>query len=44
MHGAVAAICRNGEKLGIKPAEFDVVEWHTQTPNVKTHRQPVNRL
>ena len=33
MHGAVAAICRNGEKLGIKPAEFDVVEWHVQTPN-----------
>ena len=33
MHGAVAAICRNGEKLGIKPAEFDVEEWHTQTPN-----------
>lgn len=31
MHGAVSAICRNGEKLGIKPAEFDVVEW--QTPN-----------
>ena len=28
MHGAVAAICPNGEKLGIKPAEFDVVEWH----------------
>ena len=38
MHGAVAAICRNGEKLGIKPAEFDVVEWHTQTPNIQAQR------
>jgi hypothetical protein len=27
-HGAVAGYCDNGEKLGVKPGEFDVVEWH----------------
>jgi len=26
-HGAVAIICDNGEKLGVKPYEFEVVEW-----------------
>lgn len=33
-HGAVAGYCDNGEKLGVKPGEFDVVEWHeTKTQN-----------
>ncbi len=27
-YGAVSGICTNGEKLGVKPGEFDVVEWH----------------
>lgn len=26
-HGAVAAICKNGEVLGVKPNEFEVSEW-----------------
>ena len=25
-HGAISAICSNGEKLGVKPDEFDFVE------------------
>ena len=29
-HGAVAAILPNGQSLGLKPAEFDVVEWHPE--------------
>ena len=33
-NGAVAGYCDNGEKLGVKPGEFDVVEWHeTKTQN-----------
>lgn len=33
-HGAVAGYCDNGQKLGVKPGEFDVVEWHeTKTQN-----------
>jgi hypothetical protein len=28
IHGAVAGWCDNGEMLGVKPGEFDVVEWH----------------
>lgn len=27
-YGAVSAICTNGERLGLKPYEFDVIEWH----------------
>jgi hypothetical protein len=27
-YGAVSAILPNGEKLGLRPEEFDVVEWH----------------
>jgi hypothetical protein len=27
-YGAVSAILPNGEKLGLRPAEFDVTEWH----------------
>lgn len=27
-YGAVSAICANGERLGLKPREFDIVEWH----------------
>lgn len=35
-HGAVSGYCDNGEKLGVKPGEFDVVEWHeTKTQNDK---------
>lgn len=27
-HGAVCAVCENGEHLGVKPDEFAVIEWH----------------
>jgi hypothetical protein len=27
-HGAVAAILPSGELLGLKPYEFEVIEWH----------------
>jgi len=27
-HGAVCGWCCNGEKLGVKPDEFEVVSWH----------------
>ena len=29
-YGAVTAILPNGEKLGLLPSEFDVIEWHNQ--------------
>jgi hypothetical protein len=32
-HGAVAGYCDNGEKLGVKPGECDVVEWHDAKPH-----------
>ena len=25
-HGAICAICDNGEKLGVKPGEFELIE------------------
>ena len=25
-HGAVCGICENGQKLGVKPGEFEIVE------------------
>ena len=31
-NGAVAGWCDNGEKLGVKPGEFDVVEWYDAKP------------
>lgn len=27
-HGAMSAILPNGEKLGIKPSECEIIEWH----------------
>lgn len=27
-YGAVSAILENGEQLGLKPGEFEVIEWH----------------
>lgn len=27
-HGAVSGRCTNGQLLGLKPDEFEVVEWH----------------
>ncbi len=27
-HGAMSAILPNGEKLGIRPAECEIIEWH----------------
>lgn len=27
-HGAISAILPNGEKLGIKPGECEIIEWH----------------
>ena len=32
-YGAVSAILSNGEKLGLRPQEFDVTEWHPCTNN-----------
>lgn len=29
-HGAVSAILPNGERLGLRPSEFDVIEWHSK--------------
>jgi hypothetical protein len=29
-HGAVCAVCDNGERLGVKPHEFAVIEWHNE--------------
>lgn len=31
-HGAVAAILEDGRNLGVKPYEFEVVEWHEPVP------------
>jgi hypothetical protein len=31
-YGAVAAILENGEQLGLKPGEFEVIEWHDDKP------------
>jgi hypothetical protein len=28
-HGAMSAILPNGEKLGIRPSECEIVEWHS---------------
>lgn len=28
-YGAVSAILKNGKKLGLRPSEFDVTEWHS---------------
>lgn len=33
MHGAVAGICADGGKLGVKPGEFEVVEWYEKPAN-----------
>lgn len=38
-YGAVAAHMPNGKKLGVKPGEFSVVEWHDLKPN---DRGPAN--
>lgn len=27
-HGAVAAILEDGRKLGLRPYEFEIIEWH----------------
>lgn len=27
-YGAVAAVMDNGKNLGLKPGEFEVIEWH----------------
>lgn len=31
-HGAVAVICENGFKLGVKPYEFEITGWHETGP------------
>lgn len=28
-HGAMSAILPNGEKLGIRPSECEIIEWHS---------------
>ena len=32
VNGAVSGLCANGELLGVKPDEFDVVEWRDPQP------------
>jgi hypothetical protein len=32
-YGAVTALLQNGNRLGLKPGEFMVVEWHQQRTN-----------
>lgn len=40
-HGAVAVILPNGEELGVKPDEFEVVDWHgAPAPVVERARGP----
>ncbi len=34
-HGAVSAVFEDGSELGLKPAEFEVVEWHDFKQEVK---------
>ncbi|MFL1480960.1 DUF4406 domain-containing protein [Pseudomonas grimontii] len=31
-HGAVSAIMSDGQRLGLKPGEFEVSSWHDETP------------
>jgi hypothetical protein len=31
-HGAVCAVFSDGERLGVKPYEFEVIEWQDQLP------------
>ena len=31
-YGALAVVLADGEKLGLKPSEFEVVSWHTPDP------------
>lgn len=35
-HGAVCGICDNGQALGVKPDEFEVVEWFDATTKQST--------
>lgn len=30
-HGAMSAILPNGEKLGIRPSECEIIEWHEKS-------------
>jgi hypothetical protein len=39
-YGAVAAIGPEGEQLGVKPNEFEVVAWHPTYPTPATHAHP----
>lgn len=39
-YGAVSAICRNGFKLGVKPDEYEVVEWHPDAPKGVVDLEP----
>lgn len=34
-HGAVAGICENGEVLGVKPDEFEVVDWYIENNELR---------
>jgi hypothetical protein len=31
-YGAISVIAENGQRLGVKPAEFDVLEWRSNEP------------
>ncbi|MGY2167621.1 hypothetical protein [Pseudomonas gingeri] len=36
-HGAVSAVMPDGERLGLRPAEFGVDTWHELSPSPCTH-------
>ncbi len=40
-YGAVCAVFSDGSKLGLKPDEFEVVEWHD--PTLSPHEQDNER-
>lgn len=32
-YGAVSAVVEDGQKLGLRPDEFEVIEWHECSPS-----------
>ena len=40
IHGAVCAVFANGKRLGVKPAEFEVVEWIEADGTTVTRVEP----
>lgn len=42
-HGAVTAVMGDGQRLGLRPAEFEVDSWHhlAAEPNPQPHAEPI---